>query len=161
MRQKLLLFGLLGMIGATVLAQPQYKIQFSYDSAGNQTLRDRVCVNCETLKAAIDTTAVVNVALQDDILEEISGLDKEEATSTIVAYPNPVTDILTIEWLANENDVKQVVLFSSINQQLRSDKIRPDQRQLELSFGNYPPGMYIVLVLYADNSKQSFQVIKK
>lgn len=140
-------------------AQLQYKIAFSYDSAGNQILRDRVCINCQSSKAAVDSTKVANLDERNDLLEDD---DMEDSKNyNIMAYPNPVTDILKVEWVNVENNVKQIVVFSSGNRQILSKNIASNQGSIDLDFSIYPPGMYIVLVMYTDNSKQSFQAIKK
>ena len=142
-------------------AQDQYEIRFTYDSAGNQTLRDRVCINCGSSKQATDSIPVVEAVLEEDILKEDALEDAEIKESMLAAYPNPVTHILTVEWIASENEVKQIVLLSIVNQQLVDRSVRPGQSKMELDFANYPPGIYIVLVVYGDNSRKSFQVIKK
>lgn len=152
----LLLFIMLG--GSSIHAQSQYKIQFSYDTAGNQSLRDRVCVNCGSTAKAVDSTLVADVDEKSDLIEE-----KEDTLEDlgIVAYPNPVTDILAVEWIATKNPVQQIVVFSRVNQQLASKKIKSNQGNIGLDFSTYPAGMYIVVVFYMDKTKQSFQVIKK
>ncbi|WP_159075847.1 T9SS type A sorting domain-containing protein [Muricauda brasiliensis] len=163
MKQKLLLFGLLwAFMGTALLAQDEYRVQFSYDSAGNQTLRDWVCINCGTSKeAVVDSTKVEEVALENDILEGI--LDKKNitGTSTIVAYPNPVTEQLTVEWVDNEKQVAQVILFSGIGQQLFQRTIKSRQGNTNIDFGIYAPGRYILSVYYTDNTNQTFHILKK
>lgn len=145
----------------SAFAQSQYKIQFSYDSAGNQTLRDRVCINCNTSKEALDSTLVEDVALQEDILEDISGLNEDDDFSNIVAYPNPVTEQLTVEWQDTQRQVAQIILFNGIGQQLYQKTVTNRQGSLGLNFGIYPAGRYMVSVFYTDNTKQTFHVIKK
>ncbi|PWL39604.1 hypothetical protein DKG77_01865 [Flagellimonas aquimarina] len=149
------------MAMTSTFAQSQYKIQFSYDSAGNQTLRDRVCINCNTSKEALDSTLVEDVALQEDILEDVSGLNEGDNFSNIVAYPNPVTEQLTVEWQDTQRQVAQIILFNGIGQQLFQKTIKNRQGSLGLNFGIYPAGRYMVSVFYTDNTKQTFHVIKK
>lgn len=126
MKQKLLLFGLFwAFMGTALIAQDEYRVQFGYDSAGNQTLRDWVCINCGTSKVKdVDSTKVEEVALEDDILEGITNKQNNTGTSNIVAYPNPVTELLTVEWVANEKEVSQIILFSGIGQQLLQRTIK-------------------------------------
>lgn len=149
------------MAFTSAFAQSQYKIQFSYDSAGNQTLRDRVCINCNTSKEALDSTLVEDVALQEDILEDVSGLNEDDDFSNIVAYPNPVTEQLTVEWQDTQRQVAQIILFNGIGQQLYQKTVTNRQGSLGLNFGIYPAGRYMVSVFYTDNTKQTFHVIKK
>ncbi len=149
------------MMGGVLMAQNQYKIQFSYDSAGNQTLRDRVCINCGTSKETVDSTKVEEIALQDDVLEGISGQEDENGNSNITAYPNPVTELLTVEWVDDQKQVAQIILFSGIGQQLARKTIKSRQGSLNLDFARYPQGRYIVSVFYTDQTRQTFHVIKK
>lgn len=146
--------------GTVVWAQDEYRIQFTYDSAGNQTLRDRVCINCSTSKQAVDSLVVEDLVLEEAVLPD-AVLPQQEQVSQIVAYPNPVTELLAVEWVATEKQVAQVVLFSGIGQQLYQKTIKSSQGNLNLDFSMYPVGRYIVSVFYTDNTKQTFHVIKK
>lgn len=142
-------------------AQDEYRIQFTYDNAGNQTLRDRVCINCGSAKQAVDSLAVEDVVLEEDLLENAASLGNGDSTSRIVAYPNPVTNLLSVEWEADQKQVAQIVLFSGIGQQLYQKTIKSGYGNLDLNFAIYPTGRYIVSVFYTDNTKQTFHVIKK
>ncbi|MFS4446117.1 T9SS type A sorting domain-containing protein [Maribacter sp. 2307UL18-2] len=158
MKKYTLCFIVFALCFCSLAAQDEYRIQFSYDAAGNQVLRDRVCINCNSGKSEIDSTAV---AALDEKLEEL-GLDEENlSSSSITAYPNPVTNVLQVEWLGNENIVKSVLLFSGIGRKLQSKNISPKATSMGLNFSGYPPGSYFVIVQYADKTKESFQVIKK
>lgn len=148
------------LLSTSSWAQEQYKIQFTYDSAGNQTLRDRVCVNCGTSKEAVDSLTIEEVALDEDLLPS-GGIGDEPFVSNIVAYPNPVTELLNVEWQDNQKQVREIVLFSGVGQQLQRLPVKSRQGAMNLNFGAYPPGRYIVSVFYLDNSRESFHVIKK
>lgn len=162
MKQRLLLFGLLwAFMGTALLAQDEYRVQFSYDSAGNQTLRDWVCINCGTSKEVADSTKVEEVVLEEDILEGITDQQDNTGTSNIVAYPNPVTELLTVEWVDNEKQVAQVILFSGIGQQLFQRTIKSRQGSTGIDFSIYAPGRYILSVYYTDNTNQTFHILKK
>jgi hypothetical protein len=128
------------------------KISFSYDSAGNQVLRDHLCLNCRkysTEKTVLHSTVIAETP---KIIEK----------SIITAYPNPVTDLLHIEWSPTGKIVDQIMLFSFDNKQLYHKKVNPRSTYgLELNFSKYPSGSYVILAIYSDNSKQSFKVIKK
>jgi hypothetical protein len=138
-------------------AQEEYKISFSYDTAGNQTLRDRVCINCNSAKTPVDSTAV---AALDEKLDELKENEETTQNSSIIAYPNPVTDVLQVEWETTDNAIKKIMIFSGIGRRLQSKNIRSKDSGINLNFSNYPPGSYFVMVLYADKTKQSLQVIK-
>lgn len=151
---KILLFLLLPI---TLVQGQEYKIQFSYDAAGNQIKRDRVCVNCPALKAIIDSTLIAELKNVKELEEIIS----ETENPIITAYPNPVTDILQVEWVKTDNDVQSIILFSGIGQILLDKNIDSTYSSFNIDFNTYPSGKYIVNVIYADNTRQSFQVLKK
>ncbi len=135
-----------------------YKVTFSYDNAGNQIQRNLVCLTCsKTTKTKTVTDSTVVAAetpkdIEDNLLEE---------DSRITAYPNPVTDILQVEWTPTEKKVDQIMLFSFDNKQLFDRKVNHRLTSLDLDFSRYPSGSYIVLVLYNNNTRQSFKVIKR
>jgi len=160
---KFVLTFLLGVISSvSLLAQEQYEIQFSYDAAGNLTLFNRVCINCQNASRGpqLDSVPVVQLELNDDILE--TALEPEILRADrIVAYPNPVTNLLTGEWVKNQKTVSRVVLFSGIGSQLQSVDISSSEGSLALDFVKYPPGAYILLAQYADGSTKSFHILKK
>lgn len=140
-------------------AQSQYRISFSYDAAGNQTLRNRVCVNCNRSAKVADSTIVAAVEDQKALAED--KIPENPRVSEIVAYPNPVTDILTLEWSDNAKKVAQIVLFSGIGQQLYQKSIHTHQGTVDLNFSTYASGRYVVVVLFTDGSRHNFHVIKK
>jgi len=157
MKKHILFLVFCGLLGSYSSAQEEYKISFSYDTAGNQILRDRVCVNCNTSKTPIDSATVV---VKDEKLDALEESEEIEPNSSIVAYPNPVTDIIQVEWVETDNTVEKVTLFSGVGKLLQSKNIKSKDRSVNLNFSSYPPGSYFVMVLYADMTKQSFQVIK-
>ena len=155
MKSQLTIISLLCFLAvASVTAQNQYKINFSYDNAGNQTNRDWVCINCTT--TAVDTTKVEDIDLSD-----ISDIEEDIERSTIIAYPNPVTNLLTLDWQHNKKEVSQIVVFSGIGQQLLQRSVKSKQGSINLDFTNYQQGLYFIHVFYTDKTKKTFNVIKK
>ena len=117
-----------------------------------------MCLNCkslETKETITDSTAVAET-IQDDIQDNLL-----EVTSKITAYPNPVTDILQVAWTPTEKKVDQIMVFAFDNRQLYHRQVDHNLTSLDLDFSDYPSGSYIVLVLYNNDTKQSFKVIKK
>lgn len=141
-------------------AQEQYIIQFSYDTAGNQTLRDRVCINCNASKAVIDSTLVDKPDSNNDPLES-SKTDNNINAGSVITYPNPVTNLLSVEWIHEEKQVSGIVLFSGIGRQLYRKVIQSSEGTLDIDFQSYPSGHYTLYVQYADNTKKTFHIIKK
>jgi len=159
MKTKLLLVFLL-LFQLPVVAQQ--KLVFTYDPAGNQILRERLCLNCTPLKVQV-------VEPKDSLsLQKITGagttteLLYEEEELRIVTYPNPVSDVLQVEWI--EHPIlapKQVLLFSGENRQLAQIPLRKNQNLQDISFTRYPTGMYILVVVFENGQRRSFQIIKK
>lgn len=158
MRKQILLLACICALSFSY-AQDQYKILFSYDSAGNQTSRNKICVNCSTDSVQVnDSTVVTIIDKEDELLKKEIG---DSPISAIFAYPNPVTNVLRVAWVASDNYVQSVSLFSWSGQQLSTTKVHTTQLSTDLSFGKYPPGVYIVVVFYTDKKSESFQIIKK
>lgn len=145
------------MISFEMQAQSEeYKIKFSYDSAGNQILRDRVCVNCSSAK-----TTVSKKELIAEIPEEEEKIEEVDDRSIITAYPNPVTDLLNVVWVESGNVVKQVGIYGTDGRVLLTQEINSLSGQLNMDFSMYPSGMYLLLVTYQDSHQETFKVIKK
>ena len=98
MKQLLFLFTLF-----TISVNAQ-RIQFNYDTAGNQTRRF-ICLSCPARVA-------------DSIPKEIAELKEEDLLKfspedVISYYPNPVREELYLKWeLVNENKVSSIEVFS-------------------------------------------------
>lgn len=134
----------------------QNKLTFSYDGAGNQILRDKVCINCTTSKSA-------SLKSQDSLAsqKEIDDLNDVSYFETIV-YPNPVTEFLQVIWQDNENKKPESLqLFSSDNKLVASFRVNTKSYQQDINFSNYPLGIYVLLVTYNDGQKETFKIIKK
>jgi len=134
----------------------EYKIKFSYDSAGNQILRDRVCVNCSGAKAIDSKKELIAETPEEE--EKIEAIDNR---SMITAYPNPVTDLLNVMWVESGNAVKQIGIYGADGRVLYTQEVNSLSGQLNMDFGKYPSGLYLLLVTYQDNSQETFKVIKK
>jgi len=143
------------------VGQEQYKITFSYDAAGNQIMRDRVCINCNSTSKAPVKTDSLDVDIPTDPVAELEEELDQEKEYEIIAYPNPVTDILKVEWDISKNSVDQLVVFAPNGRQLKNRSVTNSAQFIDLDFSKYPLGMYIVVAIYADGSRQSFQVLKK
>lgn len=139
---------------SSVLLYGQDKLAFSYDSAGNQILRDRICLNCNTTMANNE---------KDSIAAEISEMYSPGLlTRKLIASPNPVTNILNVEWIGKlSNPVKQITLFGSGNKLISTTKIAQNTNQFQLNFERYPSGFYLMLVSYANGTTENFKIIKK
>lgn len=134
----------------------QDKLIFNYDNAGNQILRDRICVGCATQPLAATPEKVLLTNLE--VEPELSELSQPVFT----AYPNPVTDILQTYW---ENTETEYIIHMSLhnfeNKQLFSQGVSKNQEKQDFNFSSYPPGFYVLNFIYNTNRKESYQIIKK
>lgn len=131
----------------------QDKLVFSFDTAGNQTMRDRICIGCSQARAQ-ETDNVV----EDSVATELS---EDLFQPELVAYPNPVTDILHVSWINQPSKVvKQLALFSGDNRELFRHQFSKVQNEKDLSFSSYAAGLYFLIVQFEDGKTQSFKIIK-
>ncbi len=131
----------------------QQKLKFTYDTAGNQILRDRVCATC--LKAVLpqEIDSLIAEAPAED-LNNVANFD-------IVAYPNPVTNLLFVDWIPDPDlEPLSVQLFSLDSRQLASYTIRRGQTEQEVNFEAFPAGLYILSVSFKNGTSRSFKVIR-
>lgn len=134
--------------------QAQDKLVFSYDNAGNQILRDRICLNCSAAKADVAKDAIPSTD-SDEIAQD--WLDEK-----FIASPNPVTDILSVEWInKKETEILQLSLYGSGNRLLYTLKPVTGINQAEFNFSRYPSGFYILLVSYSDGKTETYKILKK
>jgi hypothetical protein len=135
------------------IAIAQDKLVFSYDTAGNQILRNRVCLTC--LQAVMPSTLD-----SIPIAEEEASLD-EFGTFKMVAYPNPVTDILYVEWEDHpDKKPNQILLFTLDGRKVMDTPLSGKYGSYGVEFNRHPPGAYLLLVIYESGKKESFKIIK-
>ena len=154
----LLVFFLLFQLSAV----GQQKLVFNYDTAGNQILRERLCLNCTQIKAPIvESKDSLSIQLNQEVDPAIELLAEEDELR-ISAYPNPVSDVLQVEWIEHPILVpRQVLLYSGDNRQLAQIGLHKNQNLQDISFYRYPTGMYILVVVFENGQRRSFQIIKK
>jgi len=87
----------------------------------------------------MDYTSYLNNNIADSFEENNVGNSKN-----IKIFPNPVTEILTIE-LPYLNEQTNISVYE-ISGKLRNEESYFDTQIINLNFSNYPPGMYIVKV---------------
>lgn len=128
----------------------QQKLHFDYDVAGNQTMR-RLCINCPSNRQIATAKTVTK---QDMIKSSVS--DK------INYYPNPVLEELYISWeLVDDKMITEINLYSLSGATLQTIKMPEADSVLTVPFGNYPSGLYIVVLTYNDGKNKSIKVEKK
>jgi len=75
-------------------------------------------------------------------------------TARFSAYPNPVTDILTLSYTKNISDVQ---VYNLLGQQVIAKSVNNRQDKLDMS--NLPSGTYLVKVT-ADGQMRTIKVLK-
>ncbi|MBX7204933.1 MAG: T9SS type A sorting domain-containing protein [Bacteroidia bacterium] len=79
---------------------------------------------------------------QSHYLSFISGIEGRESSRLVKIYPNPVQQILTIEW--NNHEQASLLLFDLIGREVFSSKLQEGKN--ELSLPSIPPGVYFYSV---------------
>ncbi len=133
----------------------QQKLQFNYDGSGNQVLRDWVCLNCSSIEQ--------EDPIKIDSIQSISEAS-EDATDkfSLVAYPNPVTDILQVNWIQNpKQQPEKMALYSIDNRQLANYQITKNNGSQNIGFNSFPAGIYVLMVIFQDGNTQVIKIIKR
>ena len=147
MKQLLFLFTLF-----TISVNAQ-RIQFNYDTAGNQTRRF-ICLSCPARVA-------------DSIPKEIAELKEEDLlkfspNDVISYYPNPVREELYLKWeLVNENKVSSIEVFTINGQRVNVYSNLEKENKKNIPFQEYPQGTYLVLLSYTNGDQKSITILKK
>lgn len=135
------------------------ELNFQYDAAGNQILRQYVCINCSVAA----TTAIA--ATRDNGFESIITETKTDASLSerkLVAYPNPLTEILNLKWWSNDQIyVKSIEVFNLIGLKINQQKVTIHQNETTITFLDSPPGTYLVKAYYSDGKQEVIKVIKQ
>lgn len=143
-----LIYFLLFMTGYSVQSQTSNKIVFEYDLAGNQVLRELVCVNCDT------PTASRPMATLD--------LPEETLRNKLTYYPNPVLEQLNIEWqIIDDIFITDIEVYSITGQLVSSKHSLDSESSTVIGFQNLDPGIYHVILINKEGGKEVIKVIKK
>jgi hypothetical protein len=142
------------LLFAPFFVQSQNKVLFTYDSAGNQIVR-QLCINCLTGKQDLSKEEII--ALQEEEKEKFS---PEESFSF---YPNPVQEELYLFWTPTTTDTPNSIQVHSVNGQLlyTTTSILNNTSYQVIPFSNYPTGVYLVNINYPSKSAKFIKIIKK
>lgn len=148
MKTKLLLF--ISFISFT-LSYSQDKLTFTYDTAGNQILRDKVCIDCPPPSAPQQPQTALDAGL----------MENNAGKKPFVVYPNPTTHLLFVEWLnANGSAVEELNLFTLDGKHLFRLKPKKGIGQANIDFSKYPTGVYLLVANFNSGKNESFKIIK-
>lgn len=139
----------------------QQKLRFTYDTAGNQITRARVCNTClkAKLPATVDSLVVDSLAI--DAIAAQTSLPNIDEDFRLAVYPNPVSDILSMDWDPLPNDgAVAVQVYSMSGRQLASYDLRPGETHSEISLGKYPIGLYMLSLKLKSGKSKRIKAIK-
>jgi len=131
----------------------QTRVQFQYDTEGNQTARV-ICLTCNA-KTAKDSIVTSKTLVESDMI-------KDAVHEQISYYPNPVRNELYIKWI-NE-DSKYVIGISVVSisgQSIQQYQYTKESITAAIPFSNYPNGFYNVVLLYNNGEKKTLKIVKK
>ncbi|MBN8790050.1 MAG: T9SS type A sorting domain-containing protein [Terrimonas sp.] len=120
----------------------QTKLSFSYDAAGNQVLRN---IGTSNRKMAVNPVPAVDT---------IPG-------ERFIAFPNPVTNKLFIQWAFDESPLQAITLHTLDGRLLYKQQVTSASGQTELPFSGYASGIYILTGIRADGKTNIIKIIRK
>jgi hypothetical protein len=127
----------------------QSTLYFSYDAAGNQVLRDVVCINC----SGSITSLAKNIASDEEMTV---------STESLTAFPNPVTQKLRVQWMYGKtNPLQALQLCSAAGSLLQKLPVKIAAGQTELDFSSYPPGPYLLMGIRANGKITTIKITRQ
>lgn len=140
------------VLAISILSNAQQKINFTYDSAGNQINRV-LCINCSAKQ-------VKEIKEIDAVVEE--DLEKFSEEDVISYYPNPVKEELYLTWkITDDNYLTSIKVISITGQVLRTYQSSDKDNTLNIQFQSYPTGIYFVSLNYKSGEQKTIKIIKQ
>ncbi|WP_264538120.1 T9SS type A sorting domain-containing protein [Flavobacterium sp. N1736] len=138
------------------ISTAQSKILFSYDTAGNQIKRELCISGCVTSKKVNDSVKDIESLVQGDLL-------KFASEDTFSYYPNPVKEELYLKWkISDENNIQNIQVYNISGQVLTSfKKGKSGDDNQNISFSNYPIGIYMINLVYKNGDEKTIKIIKQ
>lgn len=149
MKKELLLVILL----FSFIAKAQQRLNFSYDTAGNQINRVLCLSNCGA-KPAKEVKEIEALVEED--------LEKFYPEDAISYYPNPVKEELFLKWIISEDSyVSSINIVSLTGQMLKQYHTTSGTATQNIPFQEYPMGVYILLLNYSNGEQKTIKIIKR
>ncbi|KRD57944.1 hypothetical protein ASE40_16490 [Flavobacterium sp. Root935] len=143
------------LFGFCAFANAQQKITFSYDSAGNQIVRNLCISGCNPAGKSVQDVKEIEAVTEDDLF-------KFSNEDVISYYPNPVKEQLYLKWeLVNDNKVSSISVYGISGQILQTFSRTESVDNQIISFGEYPRGVYLVVLSYKDGDQKTIKIIKQ
>ena len=118
---------------------------FNYDAAGNQIIREYGGGTADPNNRNAQTQDFVKFHPEDDFKY----------------YPNPVEDVLQLQWQTVNRSIKQFVLYNINGQVLQQIDLKPTDQNYSIRLENYEKGTYLLHILYTDEDIATVKIMKK
>lgn len=105
--------------------------------------------NAQVMEGVQHAYEIITLALED-----LAGKDRN-----ILLYPNPVRDVVFVEFGDQNYQSSDYILFDSQGRQLKTGRL--NQQKSELDFSLLPSSVYIMQILQKDQKVKTFKIIKK
>jgi hypothetical protein len=129
-------------------------IQYSYDAAGNRTLRKAV-----TQEFTQARTKTHGETMQDETAAQSGTLEASKPTPRITVYPNPTHGLLVVNIVSSNPSAEvQVHLYSISGVLVQQWVITSGNSTLDISA--LMTGIYIMRVAQRDEQSESWRIIK-
>jgi hypothetical protein len=79
----------------------------------------------------------------------------------VMAYPNPVTEQLTVEILEDFDSPVAIELININGRSLHQQRLRPNTIQTKIDLSAYPPGLYLLKVSYGPVDVKVIKILKR
>lgn len=98
----------------------------------------------------------------NDIFPVFIESDNSSETAKIISIsPNPVEDIVYIQYNIPEDESAEVAIYNFMGLKLRSSRITHVESQIKFDISDLDPGVYIVSVVYKGRSSDTKKIYKK
>lgn len=135
-------------------------LSFDYDEAGNQIVRELICLGIDCLPIMGVSHNGVTGSSFDKEVEENWSLSRDVAQ--LKYYPNPVKEDLFVNWEEISNDrVLELWIYNATGQLLEKHFTVVGESIAMINFSDYPVGMYQVILFFQNQEEQILRIIKK
>lgn len=131
-------------------------LEFTYDNAGNQIQRELVTI---TVNSLLNTNNSEETEEEETTMLPMSNSINDNA-SIIELYPNPVVDLLNVEWQSNLQ-IAEIMLFDNTGKLLQLKKVYEGTTRETFNLSNYSSGMYYIRLFDSFQQSKSYKIIKK
>jgi len=145
-------------ISEAMLGQTAELVGTAGDSYANANYRISWSIGETVTETHQNTTNVLTQGFHQNTYTVLA-VDDHNFHFEMRAYPNPATDLITLEFEKYANN-KFTVIVTDINGKILQSK-PIDNQYLPLNFSAYVPGTYFMVIKQQNKLIKSFKIIKK